>query len=75
MGDHKVRCDVSGLTFLRSECRITWDNKLVGKQYYDEKHPQLILKPRQDNISIKDARPTPEDDSLLPSGEGNPNKL
>lgn len=70
IGDHKVRDDVYGLTYLRSECVFTWDNKLVPKDYFDEKHPQLTINPRHDNIAIKDARPTPEDDSQLNFGEG-----
>lgn len=69
-GDHKVRDDIYGLTEMASDMRLTWDNKLVHKDFFDEKHPQLILNPRQEHISIKNGRPTPEDDESLNFGEG-----
>ena len=69
-GDHKVRDDIYGLTEMASDMRLTWDNKLVHKDFYDVKHPQLIINPRQDNTSINNARPTPEDDASLTFGEG-----
>lgn len=73
--DHKVRDDIYGLTEMASEMRMTWDNKLVHKDFFDEKHPQLIINPRQDKISIVNARPTPEDDDCLTFGEGNAEDL
>ena len=69
-GDYKVRCDVSGLTVMNSKTMITWDNKKVAVSEWDPKHPQLILHPRQDKISVDNPRPTPELDSELPFGEG-----
>lgn len=69
-GDHKVRDDIYGLTEMASNMSMTWDNKLVNKDFFDVKHPQLIINPRQEKISVPNARPTPEDDSLLPMGEG-----
>jgi len=74
-GDHKVRDDLTGFTYMRSECQFTWDNKLVPSEYFDEKHPQLIVKPHQDKISVANPRPTPEDDANLPFGEGNRDDL
>lgn len=74
-GDYKVRDDLTGFTYLRSQCRFTWDNLLVPNEIYDEKHPQLIIKPRQDKVAVADTRPTPESDSNLPFGEGDKNKL
>ena len=77
MGDYKVRCDVSGLTYLRSECKFTWNGLLENTVDGDwsEKQPQLIIKPRQDKIAVADARPTPENDDALNFGEGNANDL
>jgi hypothetical protein len=43
---------------------------LSPSDHFDEKHPQLTIKPRHDKIAIKDARPTPEDDSQLVFGVG-----
>lgn len=74
-GDYKVRDDLTGFTYMRSECQFTWDNLLVPREYFDEKHPQLIIKPRQDKINIADPRPTPESDEFLPFGEGSADDL
>lgn len=74
-GEHKVRDDIYGLTEMSGDMQKTWDNKLVNKDFFDEKHPQLIINPRQDKISIVNARPTPEDDESLPFGEGSAEDL
>jgi len=74
-GDYKVRDDLTGFTYMSSECSFTWDNKLVPNEFFDEKHPQLIVKPHQDNISVANPRPTPEDDNNLPFDEGNKDDL
>jgi len=74
-GQHKVRDDIYGLTEMSGDMMMTWDNKLVVKEFFDEKHPQLIINPRQDKISITNARVTPEDDSELTFGEGNAEDL
>lgn len=60
---------------MHSDTRLTWDNKRVATDEWEEKHPQLIIYPRQDKIAVDDARPTPEDDNDLPFGEGNRNDL
>ena len=75
LGDYKVQDDIYGLVYLRSECRMTWDNKLAPIDYYDEKHPQLIIRPRKDKQSVRDARPIPENDDGLIFGEGNAEDL
>ena len=74
-GDFKVRSDESGLTVMNSETRLTWKGYKVAKDEWDEKHPQLIIYPRTDKISVENPRPTPEDDSQLNFGEGDPNDL
>lgn len=55
-GDYNVTCDRSGQVFKRSECRTTWDNKLVAKKYWEPRHPQDILIAKADNQSVPDAR-------------------
>lgn len=70
-GQHKLRDDVYGLTIMSGDARKTWRGFLVDKNHFDVKHPQLIINPRQDRISIDNGRPTPEEDDQLPFGEGN----
>ena len=55
-GEHNVTCDVSGRVFKRSDMRYTWDGKLVYKEYWDEKHPQLELRTRRERIAVSDTR-------------------
>lgn len=74
-GQHKLRDDIYGLTIMSGDASKTWRNLLVDKAFFDEKHPQLIINPRQDKISIVNGRPTPEDDESLPFGEGNVDDL
>lgn len=64
-GDHKVRCDKCGLVYLRSECKMTWDNRLSCVECYDEKQPQLNIRGRGGRQSVRDARPMPEDSDNL----------
>jgi len=51
-GDHNVISDRSGQKYKRSDCRLEWNNLLVGKDEFEEKHPQLILRPRPDRPAI-----------------------
>ena len=74
-GDYKVRSDESGLTIMNSETRLTWEGYKVHKSEWEEKHPQLILNPRDDKISVDNPRPTSESDADLPFGEGNKDDL
>ena len=74
-GDFKVRSDESGFTVMNSETRLTWRGYKVTQQEFDEKHPQLIIYPRNDRIAVENARPTPEDDADLNFGEGNADDL
>ena len=72
MGDHNVISDRSGQKLKRSECRYTWDGLLVGKDEWEEKHPQLELRGRDEKIAVPDTRPrnneptfyTPTEDEL-----------
>ena len=74
-GDYKVRSDESGLTVMNSECRLTWQGWKVHKDEWFEKHPQLIIYPKNDRIMVDNPRPTPELDSDLVFGEGNKDDL
>jgi hypothetical protein len=55
--DHLVRCDISGFTFKRSECRMRWDGRLVGKDFWEPRQPQDLIRVRKDDQSILNPRP------------------
>lgn len=74
-GDFKVRSDESGFTVLNSDTRLDWKGHKVAKSEWEEKHPQLIIYPHEDKISVNNPRPTSEDDADLPFGEGNAEDL
>ena len=56
-GDHLVRCDRSGMTFYRSECRREWTGALVAKKFWEPKHPQLEIRSKRDEQAPRDVRP------------------
>jgi hypothetical protein len=56
-GDHLVQCDITGQVCLRSETKHTWNGLLVSKQNWDVKHPQLTIRLKAEDISVRDARP------------------
>lgn len=64
-GTHKVICDVCGLTYLRSECRLQWNNLLACGDCFDSKNPQLNIRGYVDKQSVDIARPEPENDADL----------
>lgn len=63
-GDHLVSCDYSGQTFYASECKMTWDGKLVHKKYWEPRHPQDFVRAKADDQSVPNARP-PGDDEFI----------
>lgn len=65
MSDHNVICDYSGFKCKRSDCRMTWDGKLVRKDFWEPRHPQDIIRPHRDDSSVQDARPPQPDPPLL----------
>jgi protein-arginine kinase activator protein McsA len=64
-GDHKVLCDLCGLTFVRSETKLQWDNLLACSECYSPKHPQLTIRGKSDKQSVDIARPESECDEDL----------
>ena len=51
-GTHNVISDLSGQKYKRSDCRLTWDNLLVGIDEWEEKHPQLIIRAHEDRTAV-----------------------
>lgn len=62
-GDHKVICDLCGLTYMRSETKLQWNNLLACSECFDPKHPQLNIRGKADRQTVDIARPESEDDS------------
>jgi len=52
-GSHNAISDDSGQKYKRSDMRLTWDGKLVGRDEWEPKQPQLTLRPRPDSPSVK----------------------
>lgn len=55
-GTHNAICDQCGFKFKRSEMRKTWDGLLVCRTDYDEKHPQLTIRPHPERVTVSDPR-------------------
>tara|TARA_R100001129_G_scaffold71246_1_gene48495 strand:+ start:2094 stop:2585 length:492 start_codon:yes stop_codon:yes gene_type:complete len=57
--------DRSGFRFKIKDTRKEWNGSIVGKDEYEEKHPQLEpTKVRADNEAIKNARPDRDETSV-----------
>ena len=56
--------DRSGFRYRIKDMRKEWNGSLVGKDEYEEKHPQLTPpRIRTDPEAIRDARPDAKDDN------------
>ena len=64
-GDHNTYGDISGQKHKRSECVYNWKHQLVHKRDYDPKHPQITIRPHQDNIAVTDGTRSGGDDPSL----------
>ena len=62
--NHKTICDICGFEYPYNLMKKNWKNQIVCQEDYEEKHPQLTLKPRADRQSVKDAR-VPNDPTEL----------
>lgn len=62
--DYRVICDRSGFYAWRSQCRKTWDGKLVLKRFWWPRNP-LDFAPREvDAQPLQDPRPEGTDNFL-----------
>jgi len=65
-GDHNVISDISGQKFKRSEMRFNWKGQLVhGATEFEEKHPQIDIRGRKEQIAVTDGTRTQGDDLPL----------
>ena len=55
-GTNNFISDISGQKGKVKDSRLTWDNRLVFRHEWYEKHPQLILRPVQEHIAVSVTR-------------------
>lgn len=60
-GDWQVCCDVCAKIIYASESRKRWDGLIVCSADFESRHPQDLIKVRQDRISVPFSRPEPAD--------------
>lgn len=65
-GDHNVISDISGQKFKRSEMVYNWKGQLVHRETeFEEKHPQIDIRGRDEQIAVDDTRTQSADPGLL----------
>lgn len=57
LGDYWIICQITGQKVMRSKARYNWKGQLVSLVAWEEKHPQIDLRGRKDDIAVEDARP------------------
>jgi len=60
-GQHLIIDDISGRKISSAEVRITWDGFVTSREDWDPKNPQLNLRGRDEDMSVKPTRVRPED--------------
>jgi hypothetical protein len=60
-GEHLVISDISGQKIRSSDSIKDWRGLIMERDNWSEKHPQLDIKPRAEDISVQDARPRQSD--------------
>lgn len=59
LGDSKAVCDRCGTHYHQSDLRKEWTNLMVCDGCWEPRHPQDLIKPRQERNNIKDPRMEP----------------
>ena len=73
--EHYIRCDNTGLRVLSGDSRKQWDNQIVWKGQFDERHPQEFVRGVVDNFAVMDARPESPDSVVLATGAATDQQL
>lgn len=60
-GDWQVYCDVCSKAVFASEIKKRWDGLLVCPADFESRHPQDLLRVRQERIGVPFSRPEPPD--------------
>jgi len=61
LGEHNVIDDIDGFKIRSDRTRKDWRGLISSKDNWSERHPQLTLRPRNEQISVVDARERPTD--------------
>lgn len=68
-GDWNIIDDRTGMKIKRSEARFTWDGVLTHHKNWEEKHPQIDLRGRDEQIAVPDSRPRQPDKFFVPTAD------
>jgi len=60
-GDWYVSCDVCSKQIYASEAKHRWDGMIVCEDDFETRHPQDLIKVRQERIGVPFTRLEPED--------------
>ena len=60
-GTWRVICDVCGFEFPSDEVKLRWDNLIVCHKDWETKHPQLMVRVREEQGGVPFSRPEAED--------------
>jgi len=61
LGKHNVIDDLSGHKIRSDKTRKNWKNQITSVEDFDEKHPQLNLRARDERIAVTPTRDRPTD--------------
>jgi len=59
-GRHNVIDDISGRKIASDKTRITWEGFVTSREDFDPKQPQLTLRSRSEDTSVRPTRTRPE---------------
>ncbi len=68
LGDWNVICDRTGLKRKASQCQKEWNNLIVQKSSWEQRHPQDFIRSVKDRQQVPDPRP-PGEDRFLATNE------
>ena len=70
LGHYLMTCDLSGHVGWDDEMVETWDGKWVLKEYFEERHPQDLVRGTHEDWTVPHSRPEPPESYLI---DTNPN--
>lgn len=59
-GQHNIICERTGFKIKSSQAKKEWDGSIVRRQSFEKRHPQDLIRSRQDQPGVKDTRPRPD---------------
>ena len=64
LGKHQLIDDISGRKIRSDKARMQWDGIITSGDDFSFKHPQLELRSRSENISVRPTRVQPQEVSV-----------